>query len=159
MAPQSSRKESAVKARYLPLSPSEPCLGSHPGTGAKPGRGIASASARKAAPKRQMNLLRFIQGHIEAKGYAPTMQTMASAMGFRSRSAVAGLLIDLELRGFIRRRRARACSVEVIAPRPIPRAPDGVPLYFIPAGQLPGGAMPHPVHAADDNHEGARNNV
>lgn len=130
----------------------EGVLGSHPGTGAKPGRGIAPTGARGVfgLTPMQVRLLRFIAGYLEAHdGVSPRMIDMAQAIGTRSKSAPHRYLEALEDRGWLRRSRGRHRAIEVLKPIAIPRATDGVPLYFIPAGQLPGGAKTVSFHTAD----------
>lgn len=90
---------------------------------------------------RQLHLLRFIAGHIEARGHAPTVQECAAALGERAKGNAHRLLDGLEERGLIRRppnhRGNRAPrQIEVLHPVPIPRAPDGAPLHFIPFAKV-----------------------
>lgn len=92
---------------------------------------------------RQMDLLRFIAGYVEAHGKSPTHLEMAHALGQRHKGSVNRMLNLLEERGLIRRQRSQARSqrfrpvpIEVIEHPVLPRAPDGAPLRFIPVGQL-----------------------
>ncbi|WCT78899.1 LexA family protein [Novosphingobium humi] len=132
-----------------PAVPSKEALGSLPGTGEKSGRGIAPRGRRGLGLARQADLLRYIQGHIEAKGFTPTFKEMSAGIGVRSRTTLWGLLLELRRRGSIRKLNTSPPAFEVLKPIAIPRGPDGAPLYFIPAGHLPGGAIINPFHTAD----------
>jgi len=81
---------------------------------------------------RQMQLLRFITGYLEAhSGVGPTLIECAQAVGYRSKSNVYGLLSGLERRGLIHRLPQRQRAIEVLHPVSIPRAPDGAPLHLV----------------------------
>lgn len=81
---------------------------------------------------RQADLLRFIAGYIEAHGVAPDSDEMARAMGRQQRGgSTHGMLLALEERGHIRRLPNRARAIEVLHKPPIPRGPNGEPLYFV----------------------------
>lgn len=84
-----------------------------------------------SATPRQMDALRFIQGHLEAKGYAPSFSEIGEALGLHGKSGVARLLDGLEERGAIRRMVQCARSIDVLERPVIARAPDGAPLYFV----------------------------
>lgn len=83
----------------------------------------------------QADALRFIAGHIEAKGCAPTRVELGAGLGMTTKSGPQRLVDGLEERGAIARRRIGWTSVqrgiELIEPVPIPRAPDGAPLFFV----------------------------
>lgn len=86
---------------------------------------------------RQLQLLRFIAGYLEAHdGVGPTMIECALAVGYRSKSNVYNLLAGLERRGLIHRLPQRQRAIEVLHPVPIPRAPDGAPLHCIPIAKV-----------------------
>lgn len=81
---------------------------------------------------RQQDVLRFIIGFQQAKGFSPSFGEIASGLGFESRAQVARHLDNLEERGAIRRLVQRARAIRVLQPIPIPRAPDGSPLLRVP---------------------------
>lgn len=84
---------------------------------------------------RQREALRFITGYLEAHdGIAPSQREIGEGIGIKSRASVMRLLDGLQLRGAIRRLRRRVRAIEVLAPLPVPRAPDGAPLHFIAIG-------------------------
>ncbi len=85
---------------------------------------------RKRARLRRVDLLRFIAGYQEAKGYTPSYREMAAAIG-GSLSGVSRDLDELERVGVVRRLENRARVVEVLQRPPLPRAHDGDPLYFV----------------------------
>lgn len=89
--------------------------------------------------KRQLDLLRFITGHIEAIGTGPTVREMMTAMQSQSSGCVHEMLVGLQERGMLRRLPRRARAIDVISPPPIPRGPAGEPLYFVPAPAAKGG--------------------
>lgn len=63
---------------------------------------------------RQRQLLLFLKDYIDRNGYPPTMDTMATALGFASKSSPFRLLNCLEKRGFIRRVNQQHHSVEIL---------------------------------------------
>lgn len=84
---------------------------------------------------RQQDVLRFIIGFQEARdGVSPTFNEIGSAIGLSSRASVARHLDELERRGALRRLASRPRAIEVLQPLPIPRGPDGEPLYFVRTG-------------------------
>lgn len=84
---------------------------------------------------RQMDALRFIEGRLQATGIAPSFEQIRDALDLQgSTSGVARLLDGLEERGHIRRLRNRARAIEVLTDIPVPRSPDGEPLYFVRVG-------------------------
>jgi len=84
---------------------------------------------------RQQDVLRFIIGFQEAKGFSPSFDEITIGLGLRARSQVSRHLDNLEERGAIRRVVQRARSIQVLTPIPIPRAPDCEPLHFIRMGE------------------------
>lgn len=80
---------------------------------------------------RQLALLRYIAGYQAAKGYCPSFREMAAGIGVGSTSTVSYLLDDLEADGAIDWPFARTRGIEVLVSVPVPRAPDGAPLYFV----------------------------
>lgn len=84
------------------------------------------------ATARQQEVLRFITGFVEAnQGVSPSHEELRLALGLASHGNTVRLLDQLEQRGWVRRRRCHARSIEVLSPLAIPRAPDGAPLYFV----------------------------
>jgi len=98
---------------------------------------LAGPRAPIGATARQMDLLRFVTGYIEAHdGIAPTMDDICLGLGLRSKSNASALIERLEVRGLIRRIPHRARSIEVLSAPGVPHAPDGAPLHFIRADRL-----------------------
>jgi SOS-response transcriptional repressor LexA len=64
--------------------------------------------------RRQAELLRFIESYLAAhQGVAPSLDEMRAGLGFNARSSVHRLLVRLEERGHIvRRRGARAIEID-----------------------------------------------
>lgn len=80
------------------------------------------------------NALRFISGFELAHGRSPSTTEVAEAIfggaeGFAD-NIVQSLVIEGRLRRLLHSRRRK---LQVLAPLPIPRAPDGEPLFFVPA--------------------------
>lgn len=87
---------------------------------------------------RQQDALRFIIGCQEAKGLSPSYAEIADGIGLfggNSKGQIHRLLGCLSERGAIRRQYCAARSIEVVQYLPIPRAPDGEPLYFVRIGE------------------------
>jgi repressor LexA len=85
---------------------------------------------------RQMEVLRFIIGYRARHRWrhAPTFQEIADGVGLASTSGVFRLLNGLEERGHIRRLPNCSRAMEVLTNIPVPRSPDGEPLYFVRVG-------------------------
>ena len=81
---------------------------------------------------RQADLLRFVAGHQQAKGWTPSYSQIARALGVASPSNVARLVAGLERRGYIWRAPGLAQSLDICVHVTLPRAPDGAPLWSVP---------------------------
>lgn len=84
---------------------------------------------------RQADALRFIAGYVEKRGEAPTLAEVMLGIGTTSTSLAHGLLAGLDERGAISRIARRKRAISVNCQIPIPRAPDGAPLYFVKVTQ------------------------
>lgn len=82
---------------------------------------------------RQLQMLRFITGYQQAKGYSPSVQECGQAIGSRSKSQSCETLKGLEVRGLIRRIKGKARAIEVLEPPAIPSI-AGEPLFAVPRG-------------------------
>lgn len=81
---------------------------------------------------RQQELLSFIVGYQFDKGCSPSFEEMAAGLGNIVLSGVHRLLAGLEERGAIRRLHGKVRAIEVVhLPKPVSRAPDGAPLFFV----------------------------
>jgi len=76
----------------------------------------------------QHDVLRYVAGYIEAKGYPPTLSEIAAATGSDNRSNAFYALRRLDERGTIAR---GSLTIEILRPVAIPRGPDGEPLFFV----------------------------
>ena len=90
-------------------------------------------------------VLRYIAGHVEARGYAPRLSDIAGAIGF-SKSSVFLCLRRLEARGAIRRRAQLQQAIEVMDAPPIPRSDAGAPLFFIAGDRVGVRLAAHECH-------------
>ena len=79
---------------------------------------------------RWIDLLRYLTGAIEARGYCPSYQECAVSLG-ASKTNVAEMVLALDRMGLIRRLPNRARAITVIHKPSIPRAPNGAPLYYV----------------------------
>jgi|TARA_R100000789_G_scaffold98626_1_gene102922 SOS-response transcriptional repressor LexA len=67
---------------------------------------------------RQKECFDFISGFWDEKGYAPSYDEIAEALGAKSKASIAGLVSKLEERGFIRRVPHLARSIHLVADPP-----------------------------------------
>lgn len=65
---------------------------------------------------RQERLLRVIEASLAKRGYVPTLQEMAQAMGIASLQGVKDHLTALERKGYLRRFPGRRRAIEVLHP-------------------------------------------
>ena len=85
--------------------------------------------------RRQLQLLRFITGHIEAHGVSPTYVECGRALGIAAKSGIHRMVHALAERGHIRFRPEYPTSIQVLHAPAIPHGPEGAPLYFVPIAQ------------------------
>jgi repressor LexA len=73
-----------------------------------------------ALTKRQKQVLDFLVGFLNKRGYSPSYEEMAKSLGLASLATVHKHLTTLERKGFIRRGHNRSRSVEIIhLPQPV----------------------------------------
>lgn len=79
--------------------------------------------------------LRFITGFELKNGRCPSITEVGDAQFGGDTMLAAGVVTDLILTGKVRHAsRSRERKLQVVLPVPIPRAPDGEPLFFIRTG-------------------------
>ncbi|HSH70407.1 MAG TPA: transcriptional repressor LexA [Deferrisomatales bacterium] len=66
---------------------------------------------------KQKQVLEFIHGYAEARGYPPTQQEIATRFGFRSLGTVQNYLVRLEQHGLLRRSWNAKRAIEVVGPK------------------------------------------
>jgi repressor LexA len=71
------------------------------------------AMSTPALTARQTRLLQFIEDSLTKRGYVPTLQEMAHAMGIASLHGVKRHLVALERKGYIRRFPGRRRALEL----------------------------------------------
>lgn len=79
--------------------------------------------SEKRASKKQRELLNFIDGFIKGNGYGPSYREMMRALDYKSVSTVATHVDGLVARGYLRKTKNSARSLEVVSldePRPVP---------------------------------------
>jgi repressor LexA len=85
--------------------------------------------------RRQREILDFMAGHIEAKGYAPSFEEIARQFSFRSLATVHEHLTNLERKGFIRRTHNESRAIEIVPPKGQTGATELPLLGLVAAGQ------------------------
>ena len=63
---------------------------------------------------KQLELLKYIEGHVRKRGVSPSFDEMKDALGLKSKSGIHRLITGLEERGFIRRLPHRARALEIL---------------------------------------------
>ncbi len=91
--------------------------------------------------KRQKEILDYIDGFIEERGYAPSFEEIAESFGYSSLATVHEHLSNLERKGYIRKSYNESRSIELVRPG------TGVPAVELPllgavAAGLPIEAIP-----------------
>ena len=84
---------------------------------------------------RQQAVLRFVAGHIEAKGFAPSYREIRLALAIPSTHQIHNDLVVLQSAGRIERIPNRERAFRAIGAVAIPRTPEGAPLYFVKVAQ------------------------
>jgi repressor LexA len=85
--------------------------------------------------RRQREILDFIAGHLDAKGYAPSFEEIARQFGFNSLATVHEHLTNLERKGYIRRAHNESRAIEIIPPKGQTGATELPLLGLVAAGQ------------------------
>ena len=85
--------------------------------------------------RRQREILDFIAGHLDAKGYAPSFEEIAHQFGFHSLATVHEHLTNLERKGYIRRAHNESRAIEIIPPKGQTGATELPLLGLVAAGQ------------------------
>jgi repressor LexA len=67
--------------------------------------------------RRQREILDFLAGHIQAKGYAPSFEEIAGQFSFHSLATVHEHLTNLERKGYIRRAHNESRAIEIVPPK------------------------------------------
>ncbi len=81
--------------------------------------------------RKQHDLLMFIDRHLKATGFSPSFEEMKAALDLKSKSGIHRLILALEERGFLARRRHRARALEIV------RLPGAPPLAAAGLAQEP----------------------
>jgi repressor LexA len=107
-----------------------------------------------ALTKRQSEVLRFLQEHIQMKGYAPSFEEIAEQFRFQSLATVHEHLTNLERKGYIHRTHNESRAIEILPPKgqsgasEIPvlgRVAAGTPIESLMTGDtlaVPDGLLP-----------------
>jgi repressor LexA len=75
-------------------------------------------AARPPLTRRQHEVLTFVRDYIGAHGYAPTLEEIATARGYRSLSTVYEHLHNLERKGYLARRFNEERSLALVGVTP-----------------------------------------
>jgi repressor LexA len=92
--------------------------------------------------KRQREVLSYLENHIRAHGYAPSMEEIADHFSLQSLSTVHEHLTNLEQKGAIRRNYNESRGIEILPPRGISGATE-IPLLGVVAAGMPIEAVLH----------------
>lgn len=68
--------------------------------------------------KKQAQCLQIIRAYVRIHGYAPSYLELAQALNVSSKSGIHRLITCLEERGYLRRLKSHARSIELIEERP-----------------------------------------
>ena len=79
--------------------------------------------------KRQSELLAYLRGYIDDRGYAPSFEEIAAHFGFQSLATVHEHLTNLERKGYIRRQYNESRGIELLTPG----APSGATTILVHA--------------------------
>lgn len=90
-----------------------------------------SSPAVFSPTEKQLEILRYIVGFIEANGEPPSFREMVEGLGYSSTSIPWQLFYHMRGKGLLRRIKGEARAIEVLVPVAIPRGPRGEPLQFI----------------------------
>ena len=85
--------------------------------------------------RRQREILDFLAGHIQAKGYAPSFEEIAGQFSFQSLATVHEHLTNLERKGYIRRAHNESRAIEIVPPKGQTGATELPLLGLVAAGQ------------------------
>jgi len=91
--------------------------------------------------KRQKEILDYVDGYIQAHGYAPSFEEIARAFGYSSLATVHEHLGNLERKGYIRKAYNESRSIEMV-PRDVAEPSLELPLLGAVAAGLPIEAIP-----------------
>ena len=72
----------------------------------------------KPLTNQQHKVLQYIDKHLHAKGFPPTLQEIGMAIGLTNVNAVRGHVLALEKKGYITKAPDRARSIQIIKPLP-----------------------------------------
>lgn len=89
-----------------------------------------------ALTKRQREILSYLEGQIQANGYAPSFEEIAEQFSFQSLATVHEHLTNLERKGYIRRNYNESRSIEVLPPKGTAGATE-IPVLGLVAAGLP----------------------
>lgn len=78
------------------------------------------------------DVLRYVAGYLDAHGgISPSYQEIGDALGINSKFNVSRKINGLEAAGALRRLRGTFRAIDLLDTVPIPRTPEGAPLYFV----------------------------
>jgi repressor LexA len=86
--------------------------------------------------KRQKEILTYLEGHIQERGYAPSFEEIAEHFSFQSLATVHEHLTNLERKGYIRRSYNESRSIELLPPKGTSGASE-IPLLGLVAAGAP----------------------
>jgi repressor LexA len=85
--------------------------------------------------RRQREILTYVTGYIQAKGYAPSFEEIAKQFDFNSLATVHEHLTNLERKGYIRRTPNESRAMEIVPPKGHTGATELPLLGLVAAGE------------------------
>jgi repressor LexA len=85
--------------------------------------------------RRQREILTYLSGYIQAKGYAPSFEEIAKQFSFQSLATVHEHLTNLERKGYIRRTPNESRAIEIVPPKGQSGATELPLLGLVAAGE------------------------
>ena len=81
-----------------------------------------------AITRRQKEVLDFLTGFTQRKGYSPSYEEIAAGLGLNSLATVHKHVTNLHNKGLLQRAHNRSRSIDVVSPRAAKRPSDRLPL-------------------------------
>src|ERR1700761_7623244 len=98
-----------------------------------------------AITRRQKEVLDFLSGFTQRKGYSPSYEEIAAGLGLNSLATVHKHITNLHNKGMLQRAHNRSRSIDVLSPRPARKAFDRLPLL----GRIAAGKPVEAIESAE----------
>ncbi len=98
-----------------------------------------------AITRRQKDVLDFLSGFTQRKGYSPSYEEIAAGLGLNSLATVHKHITNLHNKGLLQRTHNRSRSIDVLSSRPPKRQSDRLPLL----GRIAAGKPVEAIESAE----------